>query len=143
MPVGVAVMHAVVEPNAAQVTQLSKWTAGGAAQSKRTCSRNDVSDHATSWFAPFAVAMCGCMGKNAVWLVVGDNGDESRHVSVSKGVIGVIVRWALQLLSVTVRGGGGSSEAERGDHLVRVLTRLCVSTAAVNVSVYVNTVVPL
>ena len=51
--------------------------------------------------------MCGCMGKNAVWLVVGDNGDESRHVSVSKGVIGVIVRWALQLLSVTVRGGGG------------------------------------
>ena len=59
-------------------------------------------DHAAFRFVPFAVETCGYMGKEAVKFVnrLGDIAAESGRIPK-----GAFVRWAMQLLSVTVQRG--------------------------------------
>ena len=60
------VAHAPANSNAAQAANEAGWTAARAVWTKRTRFRNDVPDHAACRFMPFAVEMCGYMGKEAV-----------------------------------------------------------------------------
>ena len=62
-------------------------------------------------FVPFAVETCGYMGKEAVRFVnrLGDIAAESGRI-----LKGAFVRWAMQLLSVTVRRGNAEMCCQSG-----------------------------
>ena len=97
--VDVVVAHASSTSYAAQAAKTAGWTAARAEQTKRTRFRKDVPDHAAFRFLPFAVEPCGYMGKEAVKFVnrLEDIADESGRI-----LKGTFVRWAMQLLSVTL-----------------------------------------
>ena len=73
--------------------------------------RKDVSDHAAFRFVPFAVETCGYMGKEAVKC-------ENRLGDIASGISripkGAFVRWAMQLLSVTVQRGNTETYRRSG-----------------------------
>ena len=75
----------------------------------RTC--RDVPDHAAFRFVPFAVETFGYMGKEAVKFVnrLGDIAAESGRIPK-----GAFVRWAMQLLSVTVQRGNADMYRRSG-----------------------------
>ena len=100
--VDVVVAHASAKSYAAEAAKASGWTAARAERSKRTWFRKDVPDHAAFRFVPFAVETCGYMGKEAVKFVnrLGDIAAESGRIPK-----GAFLRWAMQLLSVTVQRG--------------------------------------
>ena len=74
-------------------------TVAWAEQNKRTRFRKDVPDHAAFLIVLFAIETCGYMGKMGVKFVnrLGDIAAESCRIPK-----GAFVRWAMQLLSVTV-----------------------------------------
>ena len=96
------VAHASSKSNAAEAAKTAGWTAARAERTKQTWSRKDVPDHAAFRFVPFAVETCGYMGKEAVKFV-----NRLRDIAAESGRIskGAFVRWAMQLLSVTVQRG--------------------------------------
>ena len=100
--VDVVVAHASVKSYAAEAAKTAGWTAARAEQTKRTRFRKDVLDHAAFRFVRFAAETCGYMGKEPVMFVnrLGDISAESG--SIPKGAF---VRWATQLLLVTVQRG--------------------------------------
>ena len=91
----------------------SWWTAARAEQtaSRWTRLRNDVPDHAAFRFVPFVVEMCGYMGKEAVKFVdrLGDIAAEAGRIPTD-----AFVRWAMQLLSVTVQRGNAEMYRRSG-----------------------------
>ena len=97
--VDVMVAHAPAKSYAAQAAKTAELTAARAEQTKHARFRKDAPDHAAFRFVPFAVETCGHMGKQAVKLVNrrGDIAAESGRIPK-----GAFVRWAMQLLSVTV-----------------------------------------
>ena len=109
--VDVMVAHASAKSYAAHAAKTAGWTATSAEQTKRTRFRKDVLDHATFRFVPFAVEACGYMGKDAVHFVnrLGD-------ITVESGPIlkGALVRWAMQLLSMTVLWGNAQMYRRSG-----------------------------
>ena len=78
---------------------------------QRTRFRQDVPDHAAFRFVPFAVETCGYMGKEALKFVnrLGDIAAESGRIPK-----GAFVRWAMQLLSVTVQRGNAEMYRRSG-----------------------------
>ena len=96
---------------AAEAAKTAGWTAARAEWTKRTRFRKDVPDHAAFTFVPFAVEMCGYMGKEAVTFVnhLGDIAAESGRIPK-----GAFVRWAMQLLSVTVQRGNAEMYRRSG-----------------------------
>ena len=83
----------------------------------RTRFRKDVPDHAAFRFVPFAVETSGHMGKEAVKFVnrLGDIAAESGCIPK-----GAFVRWAMQLLSVTVQRGNAKMYRRIGLVISRV-----------------------
>ena len=61
--VDVAVAYASAKSYSAQAGRAAGWTAARAEQTKRTRFRKYLPDHAAFRFVPFAVEMCGYMGK--------------------------------------------------------------------------------
>ena len=98
--VDVVVAQASAKSYAAQAAKAAGWTAVRAERTKRTRFRQDVPDHAAFRFVPFAVETCGYMGKEAVRFV-----NRFRDIAAESGRIpqGAFVRWAIEMLSVTVR----------------------------------------
>ena len=96
---------------ASQAAKKAGWTAARAERTKRTRFRKDVPDHAAFRFVPFAVETCGYMSKEAVKFVnrVGDIAAESGRMHK-----GEFVRWAMQLLSVTVQRGNADMYRRSG-----------------------------
>ena len=109
--VDVVVAHASAKSSAAEAAKTSGWTAARAERTKRTRFRKDVPDHAAFRFVPFAVDTCGYMGKEAVKFVnrLGDIAAESGRIPK-----GAFVRWAMQLLSVTVQRGNAEMYRRSG-----------------------------
>ena len=109
--VDVVVAHASAKMYAAQAAKTAGWPAARAEQTKRTGLRKDVPDHAAFRFVPFAVETCGYMGKGAVRFVsrLGDIALESGHIPK-----GAFLRWAMQLLSVTVQRGNAEMYRRSG-----------------------------
>ena len=131
--VDVVVAHASAKSYAAEAAKTSGWTAARAERTKRTRFRKDAPDHAAFRFLPFAVETCGYMGKEAVKFVnrLGDIAAESGRISKD-----AFVRWAMQLLSVTVqRGNAEFYPPEWAGHLAgaRFALRcwLCIASADV------------
>ena len=100
--VDVVVAHASAKSYAAEAAKTAGWTAARAEWTRRTRFRKDVPDHAAFRFVPFAVETCRYMGKQALKFMnrVGDISAESGRIPK-----GAFVRWAMQLLSVTVQQG--------------------------------------
>ena len=96
---------------AAEAAKTSGWTAASAERTKRTWFRKDVPDHAAFRFVPFAVETCGYMGKEAVKFVkrLGDIAAESGRIPK-----GALLRWAMQLLSVTLQRGNAEMYRRSG-----------------------------
>ena len=94
--------HGFAKLFAAQATIAAGWTAVGGKQTKRARFGKNVPDHAAFRFVPFADKTCLYMGKEAVKLVsrLGDIAAESGRMPK-----GTFVRWAMQLLSGTVKWG--------------------------------------
>ena len=111
--VDVVVAHASSKSYAAHAAKTEGWTAASADQTKRTRFWKAVPDHAAFRFVPFAVEACGYMGKEAVKFVnrLGDIAAESGRIP--KGAL-IFVRWAMQLLSVTVQRGNTEVYRRRG-----------------------------
>ena len=65
----VVIAHASAKSYAAQAAKEAGWTVARADQTKQARFRKDVPDHAAFRFVPFAVEMCGYMGKEAVKFV--------------------------------------------------------------------------
>ena len=109
--VDVVVAHASAKSYAAEAAKTSGWTAARAEQTKRKRFRKNVPDHATFRFVPFAVETCGYMGKEAVKFVnrLGDIAAESGRILKC-----AFVRWAMQLLSVTVLRGNAEMYRRSG-----------------------------
>ena len=109
--VDVVVAHASAKSYAAEAAKTSGWTAARAERTKRTRFRKDVPDHAAFRFVPFAVETCGYMGKEAVNFVnrLGDIAAESGRIPK-----GAFVRWAMQLLSVSVQRGNAEMYRRSG-----------------------------
>ena len=107
----VLVAQASAKSYAAQAAKTAGWTAARAERTKRTRFRKDVPDHAAFRFVPFAVETCGYMGKEAVNFMnrLGDIAAESGRIPK-----GAFVRWAMQLLSVTVQRGNAEMYRWRG-----------------------------
>ena len=105
------VAHGSAKLYAAQAAKTAGWTAARAEENKRARFRKDVPDHAAFHFLPFAVETCGYMGKQAVKLVnrLGDIAGESGCIPK-----GAFVRWAMQLLSVTVHSGNAEMYRRSG-----------------------------
>ena len=96
------VAHASAKSYAAEAAKTAGRTAARAERTKRTRFRNYVLEHAAFRFVPFAVEKCGNMGEEALKFVnrLKDIAAESCHT-----LKGAFVRWAMQLLSVTVQRG--------------------------------------
>ena len=109
--VDVVVAHASAKSYAAQAVKTAEWTVARAERTKRTWFRKDVPDHAAFRFAQSAVETFGYMGKEAVKFVnrLGDIAAESGRISR-----GTFVRWAMQLLSMTVQRGNAESSRRMG-----------------------------
>ena len=105
--VDVVVAQACAKSFAAEAAKTSGWTAARAERTKQTRFRKDVPDHAAFRFVPFAVETCGYMGKEAVNLVI---------IAAESGRIpkGAFLRWAMQLLSVTVQRGNAEMYRQSG-----------------------------
>ena len=103
--------HASANSNAAEATKTAGWTAARGEQTKRTRFSKDVPDHAAFRFVPISVETCGYMGKEAVKFVnrLGDIAAESGRIPK-----GAFVRWAMQLLSVTVQRGNAEMYRRSG-----------------------------
>ena len=100
--VDVVVAHASAKSYAAKAAKTAGWTAARADRTKRTRFRKDVPDHPAFRIVPFTVETCGYMGTEAVKFVncLADIAAESGRIPK-----GAFVRWAMQLLSVTVQRG--------------------------------------
>ena len=114
--VDVMVAHASAKSYAAQAGQTAGWTAARAEQTKRTRFRKDVPGRAAFQSVPFAVETCGYMGKGAVKFVnrLGDIAAESGRIPK-----GAFLRWAMQLLSVTVQWGNAEMYRRSGRIILR------------------------
>ena len=108
--VDVLVVHASAKSYAAQAAKTSGWTAAKAERTKRTQTRNDVSDNAALSFVPFAVETCGYEGKEAVKFVNGF-GDIAADSGNPKGAF---VRWAMLLQVVTAQWGNAEMYRRSG-----------------------------
>ena len=109
--VDVVVAHASAKSYAAEAAKTDGWTAARAERTKRTRFRKDVPDHPAFRFLPFAVETCGYMGKEVVKFVnrLGEIAAESGRIPR-----GAFVRWAMQLLSVTVQRGNAEMYRRSG-----------------------------
>ena len=126
--VDVVFAHASAKLYAAQAARTAGWTAARAEQTKRRMwFRKDVPDHAAFRFVPFAVETCKYMGKEAVKFV-----NRLRDIATESGSIpkGAFVRWAMQLLSVTVQRG--KSEMYRQSGPIGVLHPWTYSRAGIH-----------
>ena len=96
------VVHASAKLYLAQATKTAGWTAARAERTKRTRFRKDVPDHATFRFVPFAVETGGYMSEEVVMFV-----NRLGGIAVESGCTpkGELVRWAMQLVSMTVQPG--------------------------------------
>ena len=114
--VDVVVSHASAKSYAAEATETAGCSAARAERNKRTRFRKDVPDHAASRFVLFAVETCGYMGKGAVKFVIrlGDIAADSGHIPK-----GAFVRWAMQLLPVTVQRGNAEMYRRTGLVILR------------------------
>ena len=109
--VDVVVGHPFAKSYAAQTTKAAGWTAARAERTKRKRFRKDVPDHAAFRFVPFAVETSGYKGREAVKFV-----NRLWDIAAESGRIpkGAFVRWAMQLLLVTVQRGNAEMYCRSG-----------------------------
>ena len=93
------VAHVSAKSYVVQAATEAGWTATRAERTKKDQFRKVVPAHAAFWCVPFAVETCECMGKETVQFMnrPGDIAAESGRIPKRASV-----RWAVQLLSITL-----------------------------------------